>query len=269
MKIFNKENGLEKVYVQYDDLRILRDSDLAIPESVYDKICADDFNVNDYNRFDFAMFSDKEAVEFFKYIDWILDYKTLNKMSPYELNRVYANYIIDANNCVLNNLDDFTSEDLNFLHSVLTHKSNSVKNFYLAKYGNLNMDFPRIPNFDDVIIDDRKNTGQVISKGIDPNTVMIYKASLEPFRGTDPVHTQLINRSLDIVSKRDKEDGIENLYNYRTKYDLSDDCKYFIIRYRFNKNNIIFDEDEFLFKKQKYSINKILKKVLKKRNDNK
>ena len=93
MKIFSKEEKQEVAYVQYDDLLTLYNSDVYIPESIYDQVFIDDFIVDNHNRFDFIKFSDNSAVEFLRCVDWIVSYEDLDKMNPYELYRYYLDTI--------------------------------------------------------------------------------------------------------------------------------------------------------------------------------
>ena len=89
MKIFNKENGVEKVYVQIDDILTLYKTEQYMPISIFDKVFSSELTINENNRYDFIEFYDKDEIEFFKAIDWIVDSKKLNKKSIDELNNAY------------------------------------------------------------------------------------------------------------------------------------------------------------------------------------
>lgn len=78
MKIFNKENGIEKVYVQEKDIKKLWEFCSNIPNSIY-------ANFNDEEKNGFIEYSSKEEVEFFKTVDWIIDYKKFVKLSKEDL----------------------------------------------------------------------------------------------------------------------------------------------------------------------------------------
>lgn len=257
MKIFNKENDLEKVYVQYSDLLLLFNLNIIIPDTIYDKVYSDNFKVDDSNRFDFVEFNKKEDVEFFKNIDWILDYNSLNRMSPYELNRYYVNSINDISDFVhcskyIDN-DDFNSQ-----YSILNHRAISIKDFYFTKFGSLEMPFPQVPNYDKVIIDDTVNTGQIIAEGFIPNTIVIYKANGNPFGGDDIVYTKLINMAIGVEIKNDPG-YFKDVFNYSSKFSLSDDCKCLIIKYR---SRIKLSNDDLLLKKNKYKVKSIIRKFI-------
>lgn len=78
MKIFNVENGKEKVYVQMEDLMFLVHYDLntGIPASIFDKVFSGGaLFVSDHNRFEFVSFDEEHEIAFFKKLDWMVDYK--------------------------------------------------------------------------------------------------------------------------------------------------------------------------------------------------
>ena len=76
MKIFNEEKSKRVVYVQRNDLAMLDASSLVVPGS-----CLITGLVDDSNRYDFVRFEDPRIVEFFKGIDWIVDYKAFRGKS--------------------------------------------------------------------------------------------------------------------------------------------------------------------------------------------
>lgn len=263
MKIFNKVEKQEEVYVQYDDLLVLYNSGVYVPASIYDKVFTNDFVVDDNNRFDFVKFTDKDAIEFFKYVDWIINYDDLNKMNPYELNRYYLNTINESNNILRNKKMSF--DDIEYEQELLYYKAYSIKTFYLAKYGNLEIDFPTVPW--NVLIDDSKNSGLIVSRGIDPNTLLLHKSNKNPFLGTDNVNNKLINDGIAKAIDSDKEHE-QGMFEYTTKYAISDDYKYLVIKYRKPKYKYSKYDIGYLFDDNyKCIYNKKMNHKLNKRND--
>ncbi len=262
MKIFNKENGLEKVYVQYSDLLLLYNLNTIIPDTIYDKVYSDNFKVDDSNRFDFVEFNRKEEIDFFKNIDWILDYNSLNRKTPYELNRYYVNSINDISDYI-HSTEYINNDDFNYQYDILNHKALSIKDFYFTKFGSLEMTFPQVPNYDKVIIDDTVNTGQIITEGFIPNTIVIYKANGDSFVGSDNVYTKLINTAIEMKTKKDP-DYYKDAFNYTSHFSLSDDCKFLIVKYR---NRKYLSNDDLLLKKKKYKVKSIIKKFINKVNN--
>ena len=65
MKIFNKENDKERVYVQLNDIMELTQTNMPIPASIIDKVFGGKFLiVDDSNRDDFVEFDKKEEIDF-------------------------------------------------------------------------------------------------------------------------------------------------------------------------------------------------------------
>lgn len=86
MKIFNKENDKERVYVQLNDIMELTQTNMPIPASIIDKVFGGKFLiVDDSNRDDFVEFDKKEEIDFFKSIEWITDYKKYRDLTQDEL----------------------------------------------------------------------------------------------------------------------------------------------------------------------------------------
>lgn len=74
------------VYVQKNDIAYLSSSDLAIPASIFMKILDNGkFIVNDSNRYDFIKFEEESEIEYFKGLDWIIDYNEVKDLSDEEI----------------------------------------------------------------------------------------------------------------------------------------------------------------------------------------
>lgn len=82
MKIL-KDN---KIYVQKNDMAYLNSSGLDIPASIFMKVFGQGITIIDNrNRYEFIEFTKPEEVEFFKGIDWIVDYDEVKGLSEKEL----------------------------------------------------------------------------------------------------------------------------------------------------------------------------------------
>ena len=260
MKFFNKENGVEKMYVQLDDLLTLYKTEQYIPISVFDKFFLGKITINEYNKFDFIEFYDKDEIEFFKAIDWIVDGKQLNKKNAEELNNTYNKSIESIKDFLKNHNGTTLSDDDKYEYELLTYKSNSIWNFFMAKYGNLKMRFPEAADSKGLIVDDSATTGVLISKSLNPNSIVMTKASGKPFTGNEPINNQLITQTLEKMRlKRKGKD--DNLFEYETSYDMSKDSRAFIIKYRKGKYKANKEEQGIVNESNK--LKKILKKILK------
>ena len=85
----------DAAYVQKNDFAYLNHSELPIPASIFLKVCESGvFIVCDENRYDFIKFSEPHEIEFFKDIDWIIDYNDVKDLSLEDIVEV-ANKISD------------------------------------------------------------------------------------------------------------------------------------------------------------------------------
>ena len=69
-------------FVQKNDIAYLIQSDLEIPTSIFMKVFDRDvIIINNRNRYDFVEFDAPEEIEFFKGIDWMIDYNEVKDLS--------------------------------------------------------------------------------------------------------------------------------------------------------------------------------------------
>lgn len=75
-----------KIYVQKNDMAYLNSSGLDIPASIFMKVFGQGITIIDNsNRYEFIEFTKPEEVEFFKGVDWIVDYNEVKNLSEEEL----------------------------------------------------------------------------------------------------------------------------------------------------------------------------------------
>lgn len=77
----------EAVYVQKNDIAFLQTTDIVCPYNVHNELFQgeDAVIIADYNRYDFVKFTRPNDMEFFKSLDWIVDYNALKDLSEEEL----------------------------------------------------------------------------------------------------------------------------------------------------------------------------------------
>lgn len=74
------------VYVQKSDLVYLNSTDLIIPATIYIKVFGSGKEIiNEENQSEFVKFDEKSEIDYFKSIDWIVDYNKLRNLSNSEL----------------------------------------------------------------------------------------------------------------------------------------------------------------------------------------
>ena len=98
MKIF-KDNA---VFVQKNDIGFLSESDLSIPYSIFMKVFEDGITViDDSNRFQFVKFDDELEVDFFRKLDWIIDYNLVKDLSEKQIKSMMNDVLKDKRKLVL------------------------------------------------------------------------------------------------------------------------------------------------------------------------
>jgi len=76
----------DKAYVQKNDIGYLNSTDLPIPASIFIKVFGGGITIIDNsNRYEFVEFNEKSEVEFFKNIDWMIDYYEVKDLNEEEI----------------------------------------------------------------------------------------------------------------------------------------------------------------------------------------
>lgn len=103
MKIFHMEDGKEVVYVQVQDLMYIDSTVPVIPATIWESICqkllGDEGKVfvTDANRFDFIRFECEEEVDYFKKMDFIVDFNEYKNYTDKQMFEACNKFIKKAN----------------------------------------------------------------------------------------------------------------------------------------------------------------------------
>ncbi len=99
MKLFHTERGKEVVYVQLHDIMYLfHETDIPLPASIFTEIFVDKpFVVCDSNRFDFLRFKNEKEVQFFKELDFIIDFDQYKNLTDKEFDQKAIEIATKAN----------------------------------------------------------------------------------------------------------------------------------------------------------------------------
>ena len=114
MKIFNQENGIEKVYVQVGDLAILAKINAkTVPQTIMQKTL-DNMEMSEK---DFIEFTSPEELDFFSATDWIIDYRIASKQ-PREITEGHTKLLATEISDISYSLDDLAEQE-GYLKEVL------------------------------------------------------------------------------------------------------------------------------------------------------
>lgn len=143
----------EAVYVQKNDIGFLNQTDLPIPASIFLKAFGNGITIIDNsNRFEFVKFEEESEIEFFKNLDWIVDYdsvKDLDESQIIELGQAVAqqkNNIATQYNSMTND-ERRKNEHMVFECERLDFKMYSLRDALWFKQGHLQFDLPGGINF--------------------------------------------------------------------------------------------------------------------------
>ena len=203
MKIITED----AVYVQKNDFAFLNQSDLTIPASIYlQALDRGIITIGNDNRYDFFKFTEPHEIEFFKEIDWIIDYYDIKDLSIKDIFDL-ANKISDERRDIAFKYNSMTAaEKENNIHlfnraEFLNYQLYSLRDFVWFKQGKLKFKLPEgisLPNefFDDSITD---NTDSSITKKAED--IIQGETTLEEV-STEPENNGLIKKFLKTIFKR-------------------------------------------------------------------
>ena len=77
-------------YVQLNDIAFLANSDKEMPASILMKVAYEPIIINNKNRFQFVKFENQTEIDFFKSLDWLLDYNFLKDLKKSQIDSIYS-----------------------------------------------------------------------------------------------------------------------------------------------------------------------------------
>ena len=136
------------VFVKKNDIAYLNQSDLAIPASIFMKVFGSGVVIiDDSNRYDFVEFNAPEEIEFFKGIDWMIDYNQVKDLSEKETIAL-GQSIAEEKNEIAQMFNSMTpeqrKENVNMVSrcELLDFKMYSLRDVLWFKQGHIKMELP-------------------------------------------------------------------------------------------------------------------------------
>lgn len=136
------------VYVQKNDMIYLNQSDLEIPTSIFMKVFGGGVVIiDDRNRYEFVEFNAPEEIEFFKGIDWMIDFNKVKDLSEKEI-IAFGQSIAKERNRIAQKLNSMTQEEIkenmNMVsqYELLDFKMYSLRDVLWFKQGNIKIELP-------------------------------------------------------------------------------------------------------------------------------
>ena len=144
MKIITSDG----VYVQKKDIAFLPHSmNLPIPESILLKANGNGIVITEDNKYEFFKFQEKEEIEYFKNLDWIIDYNEIKDLSEENIKKWIKN--IEKNiQTIATEFNSMTKEERKgnrktvAEYDLLEFKLDSLRELFWFKQGYLPMELP-------------------------------------------------------------------------------------------------------------------------------
>ena len=144
MKIITNDSA----YVQKNDIAYLNSSDLPIPASIFMKVFGNGVTIiNDSNRYDFVKFDEESEIEYFKDLDWMIDYNEVKDLSEDEIIKL-AESIGEEQDKIATTFNSMTEEerknhaDMVTKCDLLEFKFYSLRDVLWFKQGHIPMKLP-------------------------------------------------------------------------------------------------------------------------------
>ena len=136
------------VYVQKNDIAYLNHTDLPIPASIFIKVFGNGVVIiDDSNRYEFEKVEDNHEIEFFKRLDWIVDYNSVKDLSDDEIIEI-GKSIAQSKNQIAKQFNSMSEnerkENLEMVTQceLLDFKMYSLRDILWFKQGHLKMTLP-------------------------------------------------------------------------------------------------------------------------------
>lgn len=267
MKIFNEENNKEKVYVQLNDIMELTQTNTPIPASIIDKVFGREMLiVDDSNRDNFVEFEDPNEIEYFRSIEWIIDYKKYRDLSKDDLKLIIEDNIKEANDIAAkyNNLSyEEKEKNLNLYerYNMLCLKNEDIKKLYFMKSGEYQPIFPIVPDSNGFSLGcDDPHLPFKFSASLTPNRYLLYRTDGKEISENDEIPANFIQNGIMLAFMQRKD--IPSNGNCEVSIDSIEDNKYVVINTKITENK---KEHEKVEKVEKDGFMKRLKRFFNKK----
>ena len=136
------------VYVQKNDMIALNQFALSIPASIFMKVYGNEITIiDDTNRFEFVSFDEKSEIEFFKELDWIVDYDSVKDLEEAQIIELGQNIAQQRNDIAkkynaMNDIERRKNEHMIYECEKLDFKMYSLRDILWFKQGHIQFSLP-------------------------------------------------------------------------------------------------------------------------------
>lgn len=207
MKIFNIENGQEKVYVQVEDLVMLNQNHASCPSTIYDKISDySEWFIEPLYKKNYIVFDVEEELAYFKKAEWILDYKELRDLSLEELEQLLQK--IQMNLTFLHSVhvaDSTIKLRVLLTIEMLQYKRDCLCEYVDARKMGGTIYLPVIPDSDGFFYEHNDTSKFFIRASITPYDLMVLRRDGSVLTENDCIPERLIKEAIQSFSETYEE----------------------------------------------------------------
>lgn len=137
------------VYVQKNDIGFLNQTNELIPASIFLKVFGRGVTIIDNsNRFEFVKFEEETEIDFFKSLDWIIDYASIKDLDDSQIIRLYDDVLKQRNEIAnkynsMSKVERRKNQRLVLEFERLDFKLCSLRDALWYKQGHIKFDLPK------------------------------------------------------------------------------------------------------------------------------
>lgn len=138
----------DAVYVQKNDIGFLTQTDLSIPATIFLKVFGSGITIiDDSNRFEFVKFTEQSEIEYFRNLDWIVDYNEVKDLTDDQIMELGRSIADEKNEIakVFNSMsDEKRRENMQMVVKceTLDFKMYSLRDIIWFRQGHIKMTLP-------------------------------------------------------------------------------------------------------------------------------
>lgn len=159
MKIINDDVA----YVQKIDISNISTYDMPMPNSIFLMAIGEEHNSNDRSGDEFSVFTNEKEVEFFKNVDWILNYDEVINLEEEDIVLLIQELVLEKEKMInefnFNSVESILNLDLGKECNRFDLLIDSLNYVLKIKKNDINIKLP-----DNIKIDDKKDSFKVLKK---------------------------------------------------------------------------------------------------------
>ena len=248
MKIFNEENGVKKVYVQVNDLSIIQEYEDDMPLYIFDIVINQENTTIDKNfGMGFLEFSRPEELDYFANCDWIIDYKKYRDYSIEQLEeeKKKIDQETDALRATFAGIkrEERTSKEKELSRVyVLTYKKNYIDQLIAYKKGNLDIEFPLVPDSDAFCLTRDRSFPYEFRPSIDHSKILVYRKDGQTIAEDEEVPSDFIKKGISLMLAH--RHGFYEESDYEVVNYMAPNRMYYVIDFRKKKKELENKKEE-------------------------